>query len=145
MNDNFEIRWCREGEINWVNDQYEKIDFKPSRLDTDRIAIAFSNKEAVGLGRLCKVERLVFELGGMFVQPAYQGQGIARKIVRFLLKERGEGRVYCLPFAHLRNFYEGEGFEEVSKEEFSNVPPQILEKYRWCNTTYSHDVLLLRL
>lgn len=33
------ISWCGQKEIGWVNEQYDKVDFKPSSLDTDQIAI----------------------------------------------------------------------------------------------------------
>lgn len=138
------IRWCSEEEIDWVNEQYEKLDFKPSSLVTDRIAVAIFGGERVGLGRLCRIEDSFFELGGMHVQPIFRGYGIARKIVKFLLSHRDpKATVYCLPFAHLRDFYESEGFEEVSEEVLSKVPRDILKKHHWCNENYPYGVLLL--
>jgi GNAT superfamily N-acetyltransferase len=140
----FLIRWCLLEEIDWVNQKYQKIDFQPSHLDTDRIAIAICNGERVGLGRLCHVDGSVFELGGMHVEPSYRGVGIARKIVKFIIDYRNsKDRVYCLPFAHLRGFYESEGFKKVAEEELSRLPKDLLEKHRWCNETYLHEVLLL--
>src|SRR5690606_8651693 len=105
--------------------------------DTDRIAIATHGGEFAGLGRLCHIEGSSFELGGMYVHSNYRSLGIARKIVRFLLENRvSKSTVYCLPFAHLQNFYEGEGFGEISGEDLSQVPDDILKKHRWCNETY---------
>jgi len=145
-NTDFLIRWCGEAEIDWVNEQYQKVDFKLSRFNTDRIAITICNGERVGLARLCYVEDSVFELGGMYVQPSYRRLGIAKQLVRFLLNHRVlKDRVYCLPFVHLRNFYLHEGFKEVSEKELSKVPINVLEKYRWCNETYPYEVLLLQL
>lgn len=66
----FLIRWCSQEEIDWVNEQYRKVDFKPSQLDTDRVATAVCSGERIGLGRLCQVEDSVFELGGMYVLPS---------------------------------------------------------------------------
>lgn len=142
----FEIRWCTESEIEWVNEQYRKVDFMPSNLNRDRIAIAVYGHERVGLGRLCYIRPLTIELGGMYVEPSYRGMGVAKRIIKFLLEYRDpEATVYCLAFAHLRNFYQDEGFQEVSVEGYEAVPHEILKKNDWCNETYSHKVLLLYL
>lgn len=117
-----------------------------SNLKTDHVAIATYRGKYAGLGRLCQIENSVFELGGMHVISTYRGLGIARKIVKFLLESKvKDTTVYCLPFAHLQGFYESEGFLEVSKEEETQVPKEIMEKHCWCNATYPHKVLLLRL
>ncbi len=109
-------------------------------------AIAIYKGGYAGLGRLCQIEDTVLELGGMHVRPNYRRLGIARKIVQILLESKITGStVYCLPFAHLQGFYESEGFKEVSKEDFVKVPKEILEKHCWCNETYPHKVLLLKL
>ena len=140
------IRWCNDEEIGWVNEQYDRINFKPSSLDTDRIAVATCNGERVGIGRLCHIKASIFELGGMYVQQSFRGFGISRKIIKFLLEQLNpEATVYCLPFAHLRDFYESQGFKEVPEEVFSRVPRDILEKQQRCNETYPHEVLLLKL
>lgn len=145
-NSDLKIHWSRDDELAWVNNQYRKIDFKPSRLNIDKTAIAICNGEHSGLSRLCFIEDTVFELGGMYVSPKYRGLGIARQLVRFLIKSRNRGdRLFCLPFAHLQNFYVGEGFEKVPENSLNAVPLEVLEKYRWCNETYPHEVLLLKL
>lgn len=145
INSDVLIRWCSKSEIGWVNEQYENVGFKPSQLNSDRIAIAIYCQERIGLGRLCQIEDSAFELGGIYVHPDYRELGIARKLVRFMLENcNPKDRVYCLPFAHLRNFYLSEGFEQVPEELLSTVPKDIVEKYHWCNETYPHEVLLLQ-
>ncbi len=145
MNSCIEIRWCKEEEINWINEWYAQIDFKSSSFDTDRVAIARCDGKSAGLGRLCLIDRLNFELGGMYVDPDFRGFGIARQIVKFLIKNCPAGtNIYCLPFAHLIDFYESEGFREISAKSISNVPKDVLEKHVWCNQTYPHEVLLLK-
>lgn len=140
------IQQCRPDDIDWGNSKYHEIDFKPSRLEGDRTAIAICNGERIGIGRLCRVEDSIFELGGMYVESAYRGEGVARQIVRFLLSHRElTERVYCLPFAHLKSFYESEGFEIVGDEGLFRIPKGVLEKHRWCNQIYQHEVLLLEL
>lgn len=144
VNPDLHIHWCRKNEIEWVNEKYEEIHFKFSTLETDHIAIATCNSEYVGLGRLCCIENSIFELGGMYVHPNYRGLGIARKIVRFLLESKiPSSTVYCLPFIHLQDFYESEGFQTVPEQAYYQIPKEILEKHRWCNETYLHKVLLL--
>ena len=127
-----------------MNQEYKKLGFKLSDLQTDQVAIASCGGEYAGVGRLCKVEDRVFELGGMYVLEAYRELGIARMIVKFLLESASKNTtLYCLPFAHLHPFYKSEGFQEVEEQDLSEVPKEILEKHRWCNQTYPHKVLLL--
>ncbi len=146
LSSDIQLSWCGDDEIEWVNEEYKKIDFKLSSLKTDRIALASYKGVYAGLGRLCQVEDTVYELGGMHVPPNYRGLGIARKIVQFLLESKiTVSTVYCLPFAHLQDFYESEGFQEISKEAITEVPKEVLEKHHWCNETYPHKVLLLKL
>jgi N-acetylglutamate synthase-like GNAT family acetyltransferase len=146
LSSDIQISWYGENEIEWVNEEYKKIDFKFSNLKTDQIAIATKKGKYAGLGRMCQIEDTVNELGGMHVHPNYRGLGIVRQIVKFLLSSKITGStIYCLPFGHLQGFYESEGFKEVSKEDIAKVPKEILEKHRWCNETYPHRALLLKL
>jgi len=140
------IDLCDEKEIDWVNQQYQKLNFKPSELQRDHVAIAKYHTKPVALGRLCRVEKSAFELGGMYVQEAFRGMGIARQLIQFLLGRKDFlSRVYCLPFIHLQSFYESEGFREVSAKDLAKVPLEILDKHSWCNETYPYEVLLLEL
>jgi N-acetylglutamate synthase-like GNAT family acetyltransferase len=138
------IRLAQASDINWVNEKYKDINFAPSDISKELIAIAEIKGEKVGLGRLVNIDIKHAELGGMYVFDDFRNQGIARAIVDFLLSQGNKYKIiYCLPFEHLQTFYESFGFIVCSSTKFIPIP--IKDKYKWCNQTYSHKVLLLQI
>jgi predicted GNAT family N-acyltransferase len=130
-----------EVDLVWVNQQYKAIDFKPSCFENELIAIAKVDNKPVGVGRLQAIEDNVAELGGMYVESAHRQQGLADKIVAYLLANSTSYEiVYCLPFAHLAPFYQRFGFKPVTT--FATVPQEVSAKVDWCRDTYEHPVLL---
>lgn len=132
-----------KSEMSWVNAVYEEIQFLPSDFNNEYIVIAEVNGEKAGLGRLIQINDAL-ELGGMYVKDNYRGNGIAQKIVEHLLAQAPKGKlVYCIPFAHLVNFYKSFGFLDA---EVTNATPQeIKHKIGYCSQTYKADTLLLQM
>lgn len=132
-----------ETDMLWVDSIYTKIQFLPSDFDNEYIVIAEVNGEKAGLGRLIQIND-VLELGGMYVKDNYRGNGIAQKIVEHLLAQAPKGKlVYCIPFAHLVNFYKSFGF--LDAEVTSSTPQEIKHKIGYCSQTYKTDILLLQM
>lgn len=140
-----DIRLAEPHEFDWINKKYEEIDFMPSVLSKDCVAIAESNNEKVGLGRLVSINKSCLELGGIYIFEKFRQQGIARKMVNYLLHQRKSSTaiVYCLPFESLKNFYESCGFVSCSSNE--ELPEEIKAKHEWCNKAYKQKVLVLKL
>lgn len=139
---NIEIRRAEKSEIEWVNRKYEEVDFLPSNFDNEVIAIATQNGQRVGLGRLRTVDENNLELSGMYVFENFRGQGIARRIIEFLLKVAlPNSDIYCIAFQHLILFYKEFGFAYCI--ELENVPKEILKKYMWCKERYPIPPALL--
>lgn len=137
-----QIRRADRSEIKWINDCYDEVEFMHSCYDKEVIAIAEVHCQKAGLGRLVTVVEDNFELGGIYVFEAFRGQGIARKIVEFLLAHtHASKKTYCIPFEHLVGFYEQCGFELCANLE--QVPKEVLEKYFWCKEKYSQPTALL--
>ncbi len=132
------VRWIEKDEISWINQQYEKIDFLPPIWEKDRVAVALIENEKVGIGRLVPLADGSFELGGIYVLESFRGRGIARKIVSFLINNAAKSRIYCLPYEHLREFYQTFGL--VICDE---LPKEVQEKYLWCLQNYSQHVLAM--
>lgn len=133
-------------DMEWVNSQYKKVEFLLSELNNEIIAIAYINEEKVGLGRLVKIDDKNYEMGGIVTLGNFRGMNVASKVVEFLVSETRGRKVentYCIPFEHLRNFYNRYGFKEV--EDFTNVPEKIFHKYNWCKEQYDKDTLLMKL
>jgi GNAT superfamily N-acetyltransferase len=174
------LQRAKEADLPWINAQYATVPFRPTTV-ADKVLIAYNSNtdEQVGLGRLIPlasssastqdddesltasafvVSTLVWELGGIYVQPAYRGQGLARRIVQGLLDlaaARDDGletptpttitTIWCLPFAHLLPFYTSFGFEAVSRCS-PQVPATIRTTLGDCCTAFpDRGVGLLRM
>ncbi len=137
------VRPAENSELAWINERYQGVGFVPSDLGNEYVAISETDGQASGLGRLVLVEKGHLELGGMYVFEEHRGKGVAHTIVSHLLEEAyTDGIVWCLPFAHLTEFYASFGFVEVQKTVL--VPPKaVQEKHQWCNENYGHPVKLL--
>ena len=132
---------ANEADLAWGNQQYKAINFKPSCFENELIAIAKVDNKPIGVGRLQTIEDKIAELGGMYVDSAHRQQGVADKIVTYLLANSTRYEiVYCLPFAHLAPYYQRFGFKPVSTT--ASVPQEVSAKVDWCLDTYEHPVLL---
>lgn len=141
---NISIRKINPDEIAWINAKYDEVGFVHSDAHAELIAVAEMDGERVGLGRLVPVSATEFELGGMYVFEAFRKHGLAGQIVEFLLAHtNSEHIVFCLPFVHLRTFYEKFGFQDCGLITNLKVPEPVLIKHKWCNQTYDHETLLL--
>jgi len=79
----------------------------------------------------------------MYVFKEYRGLGIAEKIVQHLMENATKNKkIWCLPFAHLQNFYVRFGFIDHKKEDVK-IPDAILSKQQWCVQNYTTNTLLL--
>lgn len=136
------VRKATAAELPWINAQYDNIGFVHSDFDNEFIAIALDGEQKVGIGRLVQVAEQVQELGGMYVADSHRKQGIARKIVNFLLEQQPPNHtIYCLAFNHLVEFYRNCGFVDIKHPE--KTPTKITTKLDWCQTQYPHGNTLL--
>jgi len=142
MSQNLTIRKAKENEIGWVNARYDEVGFKHADFTEDIILIAEVDGKKAGLGRLQPIDSESSELGGMYVFSAYRKAGVARLIVEELLVYAKDYEyIYCLPFAHLAQFYRSFGFANVTDNQ--EVPEAISSKLNWCNNTYPDLTLVL--
>jgi len=136
------IRAASEIDMDWVNQKYKEVDFVPSILEKEIIAIAEYEGQRAGIGRLVTIDVAHAELGGMYVFEPFRGKGIAKELVKFLLEQaRSFKTVYCVPFEHLSSFYMGFGF--ISCSNLERVPHEVATKYQWCKSHYPQPTSLL--
>lgn len=138
------VREAINSDIDWINSKYEEVGFPISRFYNEYILIAEVESKKAGLGRLVNIDSNNIELGGIYVFPSFRGVGVANKLVCSLCdKNPYKARtIWCLPFENLYGFYASFGFQ---KGELTNAPPEIVEKYNWCNNHegFAQNVLLL--
>jgi len=136
-----------KNELQWVNEQYQKIGFVPSDLENETIAIVTYKDKYAGVGRIIYLNEEEVEIGGIYILDEFRGLSLANELVDYLVKDARKSNlkeVYCLPFEELKHFYGKFGFEEVDYED-KQINTHILKKLRWCLYNYEKKVLLLKL
>ena len=136
------LRTATPADAGWIQEQYEKVHFIPSDLARDVVVVAEVDGVRVGMGRLVPAGDGACELGGMYVDDAYRGRGIARAIVDELIVRAASKDVYCVPFADLEALYAAAGFRRI---DAANVPEKIREKLDWCAREIGRPVILMKL
>ncbi len=137
-----QIRAAQKKDIEWINQCYTDVDFVPSIFEKEIIGIAEYEGERAGIGRLVTIDNHNAELGGMYVFESFRGKGVARELVKFLLKYAHLFQtVYCIPFEHLSSFYMEFGFAVCANLE--KAPSEVVTKYQWCKSHYPQATLLL--
>ena len=100
----------------------------------------------VALSRLQEHADGSIEMGGVWVDPARRGSGLAREVVAEVIARRDRNKaLFCVSFAHLSDFYRSVGFEDAVVEQ---APRSIREKLVFCGEQlrlgkYEHAVDLL--
>ncbi|PVZ79311.1 GNAT family N-acetyltransferase [Serratia sp. S1B] len=141
------IKLATASDLEWVNAQYQKIDFVPSSLDNEIIAIVTYNDDFAGVGRIVYLNDEEVEIGGIYILDEFRGLSLANELVGYLVdaaKQKNLKAVYCLPFENLKTFYQKFGFNEF-KHDASQVNEKVLKKHQWCLDNYDKKVLLLKL
>jgi N-acetylglutamate synthase-like GNAT family acetyltransferase len=141
------IQLATASDIEWINIQYQKIDFLPSSLDNEIIAIVTYNDQFAGVGRIVYLNEREVEIGGIYILDEFRGLSLANELVGYLVsvaQQKNFKAVYCLPFENLKKFYQKFGFNEF-KHDTSEVNKKVLQKYQWCSDNYDKKVLLLKL
>ena len=136
------LRTATPDDAGWIQEQYNNLHFLPSDLSREIVVIAEVDGRRAGMGRLVPAGENACELGGMFVDDAFRGRGIAKAIVDELIRRAGSKEVYCVPFADLETLYAASGFRRI---EPVNVPGEIQEKLDWCARAIARPVILMKL
>lgn len=132
------IRMARPDELAWVNQQYAEAGIIPCGPG-DRVAVAEAGGVRAGVGRLSPAEGRSCELGGIWVDDAFRGRGVAHRLVSWLLAQPQYDTVYCLPFAELEALFAAHGFHRTE-----DAPEDVMVKHQWCSERYEKPVLLMR-
>jgi len=78
----------------------------------DTLFVAYLSGIAAGGVRLCNEEGVIV-LRGMEILPGYRRQGLGLGLLAACKPALSEQTVYCLPYAHLVDFYATVGFSPI--------------------------------
>ena len=91
---------------------YERVGHGGGVAENDRLLVVRSAGEVVAAVRLCD-ESSTLVLRGMYVSE--ERQGLGTRLLALASSEIGSAECWCVPYAHLVEFYSRIGFSEANK------------------------------
>jgi len=113
---------------------YEEWGYGGTYTPGDEIWLAEAGSETIGLVRLVKEQELRI-LRGMYVTPQWRGNRVASTLLASITANLTEP-CWCIPYAHLVEFYRQAGFVPVPEAEAPVFLQERLGRYRWTGRDY---------
>jgi GNAT superfamily N-acetyltransferase len=117
--------------LNAVAAFYETVGYGKSPRETDTVLGAFAQGRMVGAVRLSP-ESGVLVLRGMYVEAPSRRRGIGRQMLEAADGEIGSRECWCVPHAHLEDFYSRIGFQKCGSDTAPDFLRTRLREYRQC-------------
>lgn len=113
----YALRPARETESAAIKDLIHTVGINPMGLDWKRFIVAVDAKDQIiATGQIKPHGRDIHELASIAVVPEYRGNGLAREIIEYLLKDSPRP-LYLTCISSLGPLYEKFGFASVSHED----------------------------
>jgi len=144
---NFALRPARETESRVIKDLIHSVGINPMGVDWKRFVVAVNSQdEVIGIGQLKPHGKEILELASIAVYPEYRGQGIARAIIEYLLKDSPRP-LYLMCESKNGPLYEKFGFLEIPYEEMPRYFRRISKLAGLASTLTRHDqrILIMKL
>lgn len=111
------IRPALESEASTIRELIHLVGINPTGLDWKRFVLAVNDRdEVIGCGQLKPHGQDILELASIAVYPEHRGEGAARAIIEYLLKDSPRP-LYLMCESALGSLYEKFGFRPISHEE----------------------------
>lgn len=118
------VRRARPDEFNEVMEFLRENGYPLEVNPADTFYAAIDQGVMVGVVRLAR-EFGITVLRGMRVAPSHQRRGIGTRLIRLLEEDLNGTECYCIPYAHLIEFYGQIGFRVL---DTSDAPPHLSER-----------------
>ena len=113
----FTLRPALETESVAIKDLIHSVGINPVGLDWKRFIVAVdANDDVIATGQIKPHGKDIHELASIAVVPEYRGQGLARAVIEYLLKD-SPAPLYLTCVSSLEPFYNKFGFVSVSFDE----------------------------
>jgi N-acetylglutamate synthase-like GNAT family acetyltransferase len=114
---NHVLRHARESESRQIKDLIHLVGINPMGLDWKRFIVALdAGDRVIGTGQLKPHGKDILELASIAVSPDHRGEGIARAIIEFLLKDSPRP-LYLTCLSTMGLLYEKFGFTSLPYED----------------------------
>ena len=139
----FTLRPARETESRAIKYLIHFVGINPMGVDWKRFVVAVdSQDQIVGIGQLKPHGKDILELASIAVYPEYRGQGIARAIIEYLLKDSPRP-LYLMCESQNGSLYEKFGFLEIPYMEMPRYFQRISKLAGLATTLARHDQRLM--
>jgi N-acetylglutamate synthase-like GNAT family acetyltransferase len=113
----FTLRPARETESDTIKELIHAVGINPVGLDWKRFIVAVdAQDQIIATGQIKPHGKDIHELASIAVVPEYRGQGLARVIIEYLLKDSPRP-LYLTCVSSLGSFYEKFGFHAIEYDE----------------------------
>jgi amino-acid N-acetyltransferase len=113
----YTLRPAHETESAAIKDLIHEVGINPMGLDWKRFVVAVdANDQIIATGQIKPHGRDLHELASIAVRPEYREQGVARAIIKHLLKDSPRP-LYLTCVSSLEPLYQRFGFVSISYEE----------------------------
>lgn len=139
----YKLRPARETESRAIKDLIHSVGINPMGVDWERFVVAVNvQDDVIGIGQIKPHGKEVLELASIAVDPEYRGQGIARAIIEYLLKDSPRP-LYLMCESKNGALYEKFGFREIPYKEMPRYFQRISKLAGLASTLARHDQRLL--
>jgi N-acetylglutamate synthase-like GNAT family acetyltransferase len=109
---NFSLRPARETESAQIKELIHSVGINPMDLDWKRFIVAVNDRdEMIGCGQIKPHGKDILELASLAVYPEHRGKGVARAMLKYLLKDSPRP-LYLMCESSVGPLYEKFGFRE---------------------------------
>ncbi|BAZ37141.1 hypothetical protein NIES4101_30620 [Calothrix sp. NIES-4101] len=123
-----EIRRARLLDIESIRAFYKQCGYGGDLSEEALTLMAQLEGQIIGAVRLCPNIDF-FTLRGMQVLAPFQRQGIGTRLLQACIDQLAGQVCYCIPWQHLKSFYQQLGFREVSPNEVPNLLSERFNNY----------------
>lgn len=128
-------------DIEAIKTFYNQCGYGGGVNEEDLLFIAQLEEQIIGAVRLCPNTGFIV-LRGVQVLAPFQRQGIGTRLLQLCTEQLIDRICYCIPWQHLRSFYQQAGFYEVAPLE---VPDLLRDRFNNYISKEMNVILMCRL
>ena len=114
------LRLATAADAKTIRHIIRQVNINPTGLSWKRFVVAVdANETIIGCGQVKPHKDGTLELASIAVLPEWRGQGIARRIIEYLL-EQHPGRLYLMCRSPLEPLYQKFNFQVI---DYTEMPP----------------------